>query len=361
MSLEAIGSHWLHPDRELHGRKSCALELVYLHGAEGGDFDPEGLKGRAQVARSKGADVWVRVDWRPHFVLPAVGDEDGVMDYIQCLQQIVAENDIRGVICGNEVNLHDETQGVDLPPDWVARVVYGRGLPTSRTDCVYQFAKTVRPTIQVLAPPVAPWAAAPNAATGDRSALRPPDGRQEVADWEAYQYDLARCCYDHGGHVPDPAEIQFAVHTYGRVGRSGADNGGLREPWTDVRITDPGWFGAQAGSRWLQDAIYFIRQGMLNSPYRTDAWPSILISEANTLTEGNEPEVNYPTGWWKELASYADTFPNVMGLCAFVDQGLSDEWLPTSMSVPEGNLIFWNRDHDDLLKNGWAAPAAVTV
>ena len=361
MALEAIGSHWLHPDRELHGRRSCALELVYLRGAEGGDFDPEGLSERVAVARSKGVDVWVRVDLQSQAVLPAVGNEAGVLEYIQAVQQIVAENDIRGIICGNEVNLHSETGGVDLPAAWVARVVYGHGLDPSRNDCAYSFAKAARPSIQVLAPPLAPWAAAPYAASGDRTGLTPPDGRVAVGDWEAYQYELARRCYDNAGHVPDPLDVQFAVHTYGRVGADGSDNGGAREPWTDVRIQDEGWFGAQAGSRWLQDAIYYIRQGRLNSPDGTDESPSILISEANTLTEGHQPQNNYPAGWWKELARYADTFPNVMGLCAFVDQGLSDEWMRTSMSVPEGNLVAWNADHDDLLKNGWGAPATITA
>ncbi len=350
MTLEAIGSHWMNPDRQLYGRKSCAVELVYLNDPPPG-FDLTALKQRVDMVRAKGADVWVRVDWRPRQVLPPMEDEAGVFDYVQGVQQLVAENDVRGIICGNEVNLHTETNGAEIQPWWVARIVYGHQLESDRTDCAYQFAKTARPSIQVLAPPVAPWAAEPDAGGGDTTDLTPPDGRPGVREWESYQFDLARSCYDSLGHVADTSAIQFAIHTYGRVG-DGTANGGAREPWTDVRNWENS-FGAQWGSRWLQDAIYYCRQGRLHSPYAVDDAPLVLISEANTLTDGQYPQQNYPAGWWKELAYYANTFPNVMGLCAFVDQDLGQTWTRTSMSIPLGRLLEWNQDHDELLQNGW--------
>lgn len=350
MSLEALGSHWLHPDRTLYGRKSCSTELLYLNDAPAG-FDFAAAKARVEMVRAKGADVWLRVDWRPHNVLPQMFDDAGAFQYCQGIQQAVAEMDVRGVICGNEVNLHDETRDGEIQAWWVGRIVYGHTLPPDRTDCVYQFAKTARPGVQILAPAVAPWAAGSSAASGDTHGLRPPDGRPAVQSWESYQYDLARSCYDHQGHAPSISDIQFAIHTYGRVGTDGTANGGDREPWTDVRD----WahsYGAQFGSRWFQDANYYCRQGMLNSPYGVDYYPPVVVSEANTLTDA-QPEKNYPLGWWKELTYYIRQFPNVMGLCAFVDQDYGDGWGRTAMTVPFGRLPLWNRDHDELLRLGW--------
>lgn len=348
--LEALGSHWIHPDRNLYTKKSCSLELLYLNDASSG-FDFAATRARVEMARSKGVDVWLRVDWKPGNVLPQMWDDDGVYQYCQGIQQAVAEMDVRGVVCGNEVNLHNETGGNEIQAWWVARVVYGHTLSNDRTDCVYQFARTAKMGVQVLAPPIAPWAAGSFAVAGDVHGLTPPDGRPAVQSWESYQYDLARSCYDSGNHVPTISDIQFAMHTYGRVGVDGKANGGPREPWTDVRDWTNS-FGAQFGSRWLQDAIYYARQGMLRSAYGVDYYPPILVSECNTLTD-SEPEVNYPTGWWKELTYYVRQFPNVMGLCAFVDQDYGGSWSRTSMTAGVGREPLWNKDHDDLLRLGW--------
>lgn len=91
---------------------------------------------------------------------------------------------------------------------------------------------------------------------------------------------------------------------------------------------------------------------MLNSPYGVDYYPPVVVSEANTLVDF-QPKDNYPTGWWKELVYYIRQFPNVMGLCAFVDQDYGGMWGGTAMTVPTGRLPLWNRDHDELLRIGW--------
>src|SRR5215471_21029146 len=286
--LDRLGSHWLHPDRDLHGCKSLSVELLYARDATPG-FDWDAVGARIAMCRSKRVPVALRVDWRPRRVLPPMNDEDGVFDYVQAIQQAVADYNPAWIICGNETNLHSETGDEEIQPWWVARVVYGHQQPADRTDNCFQFAKTIDPHVQVLAPAVGPYS--PDSA-GDATGLRIPDGREMLAPWESYMYDLARGCYDNGWHVPEIGDVKFAMHTYGRTGADGQDNGGAAEPFNDVR---EGTYGAQFGSRWLQDALWYCRQGLLNSPYGVDYYPGgILISEANTLTDAM-PCDSYPT------------------------------------------------------------------
>lgn len=348
--LEALGSHWIHPDRNLYGSKSCSLELLYLKDPLPG-FGWDETKERVRMAREKEVDVWLRVDYRHRNVLPQMWDDGGVIEYCEGIQQAVAEMNVRGIICGNEVNMLAEVQDGEIQPWWVARVVYGHTIPGDRTDCVYQFAKTVREDIQVLAPAIAPWCGAPDGSAGDVSGLVAPDGRHQVQSWESYQYDMARSCYDSLGHVPNISDIQFCAHTYGRVGDDGNANNGEREPWTDVRDWQNS-HGAQFGTRWFQDAIYYMREGQRNSPYGSDHYPPILVGEANTLTDGS-PIFNYPKGWEKELVYYIRQFPNIMGLCMFVDQDYGGMWSRTCMTYGEGKLPLWDNDHDKLLRMGW--------
>lgn len=346
MTLDRLGSHWLHPDRLLHGRPYVSVELLYARDALPG-FGWDETAERVAVARSKGADVALRVDWKHRQVLPPENDQAGVFDYVQACQAAVAQMSPDWLICGNEPNLHSECGGQPISPEWVARVVYGHGRPPEETDNCYQFARTANPTVEVLAPPVGPYS--PDT-WGNDDGCYPPDGRTDMAPWETYQYDLARRCYDNGGHVPELGLIKFAMHTYGRVGPLGEDNGGPEEPWQDVREET---YLAQFGTRWLQDALYLCRQGMLRSPYGTDLYPGgILISEANTLTDGS-PDESYPRGWWPNLIRYVDQFPNVLGLAAFVDQDYGGSWASCAMSTRTGRLADWDDDHNRCLEEGW--------
>jgi hypothetical protein len=345
MSLDVLGSHWLHPDRTLYGRHSCSLELIYLNNAPSG-FDFAGLSNRVNMVKSKGADLWIRIDWKPGQVLPPMFDDGNAYQYCNGVQQVVAQFHPKGVIIGNEPNLHSETGGTEMQAWWVARMVYGHTLPSDRTDCAFQFARTADASVRVLVPAVAPWS--PDTA-GDTHGLVWPDGRSSGLPHESYTYDLSRSCYQScfEGHVPDIGDINFCDHVYGRVG-TGTLNGGANEPFTDVR----GSTGAQFGSRWFQDNLYYHRQGQLQSGFGTDYYPPVLIGESNTLVDTN-PDVNYPIGWEKNLVYYVRQFPNVMGLCMFVDQDLGGNWTHTAMTANLGHEPLWNRDHDELLRIGW--------
>jgi hypothetical protein len=274
-------------------------------------------------------------------------DENGVSDYVQAVQEAVADYHPRWLIAGNETNLHSETDDEEMQAWWVARVVFGHGTDPNDTGNVFQFARTADPDVMVLAPAVGPYS--PDTA-GDTNGCEIPDGRGILAPWESYMYDLARSSYNNEWHVPEIGDVKFAIHTYGRTGGDGRANGGPEEPWNDVR---EGTYGAQFGSRWLQDALFYCRQGLLNSAYGVDYYPGgILISEANTLTDAM-PCDSYPNGWWQNLIRYVNQFPNVMGLAAFVDQDLGGMWSDTAMSIPKEQLRVWNQDHDYALQQGW--------
>ena len=346
MSLDALGSHWLHPDRTLYGRPSCSVELIYLTNATPG-FDFTGLAARDSMLRSKGVKRYYRVDYAPGRVFPDMWDDGGAFNYCNGVQQVVAQFHPDGIICGNEPNLHSETNNQEMQAWWVARMVYGHTLPSDRTDCAFQFAKTADSNVRILAPAVAPWS--PDTG-GDTQGLVWPDGRSGGLPHESYTYDMSRSCYQacFEGHVPDIGDINFCDHMYGRVGSDGTLNGGANEPFTDVR----GSMGAQFGTRWLQDAIYYHRQGQLQSGFGTDYYPPVLIGESNTLVDYN-PSLNYPTGWWKNAVYYVRQFPNILGLCAFVDQDYGGMWTQTAMTAGIGREPLWNRDHDELLRIGW--------
>lgn len=345
MSLDRLGSHWLHPDRTLYGRPSFSVELLYARSDVPG-FTWDDVGERVAMCRDKGVAVALRVDWRQRHVLPSLDDHEGVFDYVSACQQAVAQYHPDWLICGNETNLLSECNNEVVPAWWVARVVYGYGRPYDQTDNCFQFARTADERVEVLAPPVAPYS--PD--TSGIAEIAPPDGREMMAPWESYQYELARCCYDNAGHVPGIGEVKFAMHTYGRTGADGLDNGASEEPWTDVR---EGTYGAQFGSRWLQDALYLTSQGLLHSPYAVDYAPGgVLISESNTFTDALPCE-SYPAGWWQSLARYVNGFPNILGLACFVDQDYGGGWADCAMSTRKNCLADWDDDHNFLLEYGW--------
>jgi hypothetical protein len=346
--LEALGGHFWHPDRNRYNRRGCTVELLYLHDATSG-FDFDSAASRIKLANDRGIDTWLRIDWKPHKVFPDENDENGVFDYVQGCQQAAAQLKLRGIISGNEFNWTAETGGIACPPWWAARIVYGHRLDPSRTDCVYQFAKTADPNIRIVMGAVAPYAGVPNIhVDGDNHGLIVPDNRSDTIMSERYQYTLSRYSYDNWGHVPEIGEVQFAAHVYGRIG-SGSENGGALEPRRNVR----GVAGAQMGTRWFQDFLWYCREGQRNSPYGTDWAPPVLISEANTLHDGIGPRTNYQTGWWKECIYYVRQFQNVMGACVFVDQNYGGNWEETCVTINQGRTGLWNTDHDELLRIGW--------
>jgi hypothetical protein len=354
--LEAVGGHW-YDDHPLYGHKSLTIEILHQYDPWGGVSDFNTVAWRLGEARARGLDCYVRIGQRPGNEIPPNGRNDLVYDFCNWLMQMAAHPYIggrcRGFIIGNEPNL--STEG-GVPAGWAARVVCGYTLPPDRTDCAAQFIWTANPDIEVFAPPVAPWS--PDT-SGDNSGLVLPDGRDVALPHELYQYDLAQKCYigaaSNHGHPSDESQqigkVKFGIHTYGRVGWDGTANGGAWEPWTDVR----GAGGAQWGTRWFQDSMYYISQGMLNSPYGVAYSPGgVIVSEANTFTDGWWPSNNYPVGWWKELAYYLRQFDNVMGVAGFVDRAVLDpQWARTAINGSNGRLPLWKRDHEELLRIGW--------
>jgi len=343
-----LGSHFLHPDRFLYGRLSFSVELVYRRNPTGG-FDLNAARDRVRLARGKGAKVALRVDDAPGQSLPVNGDEAGAHAYAQWCQMLATDHIMRDcdwLICGNEPNLVAENReaGSPCPPSWAARVVYGHGKPPEDTSNVYQFVRTVHPTMQVLLPAVAPYSPE---ASGARAMPNPfLDGRPQWAPWESYQFDLMQCAYDNAWHA-DLGEVKTAVHTYAAQGVAAIGPG---EPAADQREPT---FRAQFGSRWMGDCLWLLRQAQ-KAVYNSEWNVWVLCSEANIYRPPQTPEQDYASGWWQQLVSYVNGLPNVMGLAAFVDQDYGAGWANTAMTSGLGRCPQWNTDHDALLRNGWS-------
>lgn len=321
------------------------MELLYLDGTPG--FDTPDVQKRVQMVRAKGAKVALRVDWARGQALPPEGDDTTARSYAQLCQNIAADSILRDcdwLICGNEPNLSSENAHLGSPMEasWVARVVYGHTLDGADTGNVYQFVRTVNPSMQVLLPAVAPYS--PEVA-GGRQMPAPIDGRSAWAPWESYQYDMWASAYDNSWHA-DLGEIKGALHTYGAMGIAGIGPG---EPFTDQREET---YGAQFGTRWLQDAQYLAQQAQ-EEVYGSGWWPWTLVSECNIYRPPQTPEDDYPAGWWLQAAQYVSGLPNIMGLAAFVDQDYGGNWSMTAMTSGLGRCPAWNTDHDALLSNGW--------
>lgn len=358
MALERIGSHFLHPDRMLHGRPTCTVELLYCRNPSPG-FDEASARQRVSAARAKGdVDVWLRVDYMPGQTLPPTGDEEALMEYLWFLQRAVTDGilgQVRGIIVGNEPNLADESRESQRPltPAWVARVVYGHGREPTDTLNAYQFVTTINPRMQVLAPAVGPWNPNEAGLLVGETAYLPPDGRARLSPWERWQYELARYAYQSQAHVPTE-RIAFTLHTYSRVGPTGAANRGADEPLESVR---EGTYGAQFGTRALDDLLGAIHA----AGGRGIPPPALLVAEWNCLhgrpgdPNAEIPPNNYPAGLLKRVVRYVHTKPNVLGLCSFVDQDYGGGWGFTAMTAHPDNarIAAWNADYDDLLRTGW--------
>lgn len=340
--LEKIGSHWMHPDRLLHGRRSASIELAYFRGG-GAAFDIDGARERVKMALNKGCDVWLRIDYQPGQTLPPTGHEGALAEFRQWAVSVAADPDLgrsRGLICGNETNLSAEWRESKIPltAEWVARCVYGFGTSTGDTGNLYQVVKTANPAIKVLAPAVGPF----NPESTGSVPYPAPDQRSRLSPWELYQHELALKCYQNNFHAP-PDEVLFAMHTYSRVGGDGSANGGALEPSRDVREDQ---FQAQWGTRSLDDLLHAIRQANGN------VLPTIVISEWNPGTDA-APIDCYPDGLLQQVAKYVNSVPNVLALCSFVDQDLGD-WERFAMTTPDQPRLFaWDQDYDELLRNGW--------
>lgn len=340
-----IGSHFLHPDRNLHGNPTFSVELLYLNDAPAG-FGVAAARQRVQMCLDKGAMVALRVDWANRQALPPTGDNNSVSEYVEACQQIAADETFRRcswLICGNEPNLADENRSMGRPMEayWPARVVFGHGTPTDSTDNVYQYVRTVHPTMQVLLPAVAPYSPEMG---GDANMPTPIDGRSAWAPWESYQYAMWLHAYGNDWHA-DIGEVKGAMHTYGMPGIASVGPG---EPFTDQR--EPS-YGAQFGSRWLQDGLSLAVEAQW-SVYGSAWHPWVLVTEANVYRPPQTPRADYPAGWWLQLAKYVGSLPNIMGLAAFVDQDYGNNWGDTAMTIPMGRLPQWDADHNSMLEVG---------
>jgi hypothetical protein len=296
------------------------------------------------MALDKGCDVWLRIDYEPGQTLPPTGRDGALREFCQWAGQSVAADSVlgrsRGIICGNETNLSAEWRVSQIPltAEWVARCVYGFGTGTGDTGNLFQAIKTANPAIRVMAPAVGPF----NPESTGSVLYPPPDGRAMLSPWERYQHELALKCYQNNFHAP-AAEVQFAMHTYSRVGKHGTDFGGAQEPRQDNR---EGQFDAQFGTRCLSDMLHAIKQANGNVA------PTIVISEWNPGTDA-APIDCYPDGLLQEVVRYVNTVPNVLALCSFVDQDLGG-WRDFSMTTAgESRLQDWDQDYDELLRNGW--------
>jgi hypothetical protein len=345
----------LHPDRTLHAKPTFSVELIYGRGATDG-FDFSSARARVRQCLDRGVKVALRADYAHQQALPPQHNEDRVHEYVEWCQSLAADpvfGKCEWLICGNEPNLSDEnrqTGGEPMDAWWPARVVFGHRRPTSETDNVYQFVRTVNDQIQVLLPAVAPYSDRKGGAAEMPEQFPPGSGNRTAwAPWETYQFELFLAAYDNDFHA-DIGEVKSAMHTYGDVGADGTSNGGRDEPHRDVRESS---FKAQFGTRWLGDALYLFRQAQ-RRVYGSVWDPWVLVTECNTLRgDDSVPRNNYPAGWWIEVARYIDSLPNVMGLAAFADQDLGGFWARTCMTAPEGRLGQWDADHDRLLRDGW--------
>jgi hypothetical protein len=352
--LHSVGSHWIHPDRTLYRQPTFSVELIYrLRPPDGFDWDAS----RARIAEilKRGVKVALRADDAHQQALPPQHHEARARDYAKWCQELAADEvfgQCEWLICGNEPNLANENVETDRQPMqawWPARVVFGHGRPSSETDNVYQFVRTVNSRMQVLLPAVGPYSDVIRGLR-DMPARFPPGSppRTEWSGWESYQYELFLAAYDNNFHA-DLGEVKSAVHTYGYVGSQGDANGGKDEPHADVREPT---YGAQFGTRWLGDALYLFRQAQ-RRVYGSTWDPWVLVSESNTFRDEVNPEDNYPAGWWIEVARYVDSLPNIMGLAAFVDQDYGGNWGRCCLTTGSERLKAWDRDHDRLLCDGW--------
>lgn len=345
--LERVGSHFIHPDRDLHERPSLSVELVYLHPSPG--FSIEDARNRVLMARSKGdVDVYLRVDYQPGQTLPPTDNTEALDEYLNFARLVAGDNILarsRGLIFGNETNLSGEwaVSGIQLSIDWIAQILYGTDTPSTNRNNVYNAVRDVNPNVLIFVPAVAPFSPE---STGIWD-YTPPDGRLDLSPWERYQYELAYKCFNNDNHAP-AADIYFAMHTYSRVGIDGTANGGAEEPTRDIQDNP---FGAQWGTRVLGDMIYAIQQAAEGVPI-----PGFLVSEWNSLTDG-KPKYNYPRGLEQNVVAYLHSLDvRILGLACFVDQNLGGGWGETAMTAYESEgdpLFLWNQDHNDLLLNGW--------
>lgn len=356
MSVERIGSHWIHPERVTYGSPTFSTELLYSEDATPG-FDFAGLLNRVYKADEKDVDVYLRYDFKPGQTLPAPSDTNGLARYLYNGQKVISHPLIRKRVKwvggGNETNVPWESagSGEHLTPTHVARVIYGYGTPENDTGNLYQFLKTVNPDIQIFLPAVGPF----NPYLGGNMWYTPPRDRTELAPWELYQYELAHHAYwDNNGnpnpHVPFE-EVKFTMHTYSRVGSDGTANGGIFEPWSN----HTGPFGAYWGTQWLDDAFYAIgeaNKGLVGVP----AAPPFVVTEWNTFLDGVAPIQNYPKGLLPQVVRYINFKPNCIGIASFVDQNYGGGWRDTSMTgyleTHAPRLYDWDQDHNNLLRNG---------
>lgn len=341
-----LGSHWLHPDRDLHGRLSFSVELLYLHNASAG-FDWQAAQARVQMVLNKGAKVALRVDWKPGQALPPEHDEQAARQYVQSCQNIAADPVFRHcdwMICGNEPNLAQENQDTGRPMQawWPARIVFGHTLETADTGNVYQYVRSAHPTMQVLLPAVAPYTPGIG---GGQSMPDLIDGRSEWSPWEQYQFDLMVCAYDNDWHA-EMGEVKTAVHTYGCPWVASVGPG---EPWTDQREQ---LYRAQFGTRWLQDCLLLLQKAQ-QRVYGSEWAAWVLVTECNVYRPPQTPENDYPGDWWRQVVAYANSQPNIMGIAAFCDQDYGGNWGSTSMTAQRGREPEWNTDHEYLLANGF--------
>lgn len=347
--LERVGSHWIHPDRELHSSPSCSIELVYQNDPPAG-FAIADARERVTMARAKGdIAVFLRVDYQQGQTLPPTNDEEALLRYIDFSKEIAADTILgqsAGIISGNETNLSNEwrVSGIPLTPRWVARVVFGSGTAKTRTDNVYSSVRDVNPNILVFSPAVGPFSPE---STGELS-YTPPDGRDQLTPWETYQYELAYRSYRNNGHTPTN-DVFLAMHTYSRVGVDGTENGGAFEPQSDIRENT---FGSHWGTQSLDDMLYAIKKANRN---RNPA--GIVISEWNSLTDA-APIQNYPKGLEQQTVSYINGLGvRVLGFACFVDQDYGGMWVETAMTGYLGTnaprLFEWDQDHDFILRTGW--------
>ena len=142
MALETVGGHFLHPQRELHGRRSCSVEVVQFEMPLPG-YDRLSVQGRIQQMLSKGnVDIWVRVDYSSVSSQPPLNDVQALFRFNSFLQGLTADpafGRARGFIIGNEPNL------TATPAWWVARCVYGFNSEPGDTNNAHQFITTVNP------------------------------------------------------------------------------------------------------------------------------------------------------------------------------------------------------------------------
>jgi hypothetical protein len=73
----------------------------------------------------------------------------------------------------------------------------------------------------------------------------------------------------------------------------------------------------------------------------------------NVLRPPQDPEHDYPAGWWTQFVKYLDSLPNVMGVACFVDQDLGNNWGNTAMTSGVGRCPEWDHERSQMLQNGW--------